>query len=618
MASLKSYGPSANHEYKRLHRIEYGPQQIMTVKATPTQNSLALHTDLFDNLTSALDYAAQGETGANFYGSRAQLIESISYQRLATESKQLAQKLIALDFVAGDRVVIIAETNANFMRGFFACQYAGLIPIPVPVPIQLGSRAAYVRKTRDLLISAHATAVFTPESVLPMVNEACQDIDMKFVGDIQQFHDQSFDDSIELHHANPEDTAYIQFTSGSTRFPRGVVIEQKAVMSNLQRIINDGIKIRRSDRLMSWLPFYHDMGLVGQMLAPVASQTSVDYLDTRDFAMRPRRWLEIMSQNKSTISFSPPFGYELVERRLREAVCKDYDLSNWRVAGIGAETIRPEPMLRFAKILANCGFDAKAFLPCYGMAECTLAVSFADIDKPLNIITVDGDKLAEENLVVMADSAESTRIAQFIDCGKALPEHTMEIRDHEGNALADSSIGVIHVSGPSVMSHYFDNTEETARTLQNGWLNTGDIGFMIDGSVFITGREKDLIIVNGRNIWPQDIEAIAEQQPEIRTGDALAFSAPNFDGDTTVVVVVQCRNRDEENRKDLIERIETAVINGVGVRCFVKLVAPHTLPRTSSGKLSRSAARRDYMEQNGISEGYLAETDHSSTAKSAI
>ena len=168
------------------------------------------------------------------------------------------------------------------------------------------------------------------------------------------------------------------------------------------------------------------------------------------------------------------------------------------------------------------------------------------------------------------------------------------------------------------MSHYFDNSEETARTLQNGWLNTGDIGFMIDGSVFITGREKDLIIVNGRNIWPQDIEAIAEQQPEIRTGDALAFSAPNFDGNTTVVVVVQCRDRNEGNRIDLISRIETAVINGVGVRCFVKLVAPHTLPRTSSGKLSRSAARRDYMEQNGISEGYLAETDNNSTVKSAI
>ncbi len=580
----------------------------MTVSPTSTKNTIPLRPANFNNLAETLDYAAQGITGSNFYGSRAQLLESVPYSQLAREARDLARKLIAMDFKHGDRVVIVAETHPNFLRGFFACQYAGLIPAPVPVPIQLGSRAGYVRKTRDLLISAHATAVFAPESVLPLVNEACKDIDMKFVGDIASLSARQVDSSIELYNAAPEDTAYIQFTSGSTKFPRGVVIEQKAVLSNLARIISHGIKINENDRAISWLPFYHDMGLVGLVLSPIASQTTVDYIDTRDFAMRPRRWLEIMSMNKATITFSPPFGYELVERRLRENKKLDYDLSHWRIAGIGAETIRPEPLAKFSKLLSKCGFKESAFLPCYGMAECSLAISFADLGKPISIENIDGEQLAENNIAAPLASTDKThRVAKFVDCGPSLPDHVIEIRDQDGNKLSDRQVGVIYVKGPSVMSHYFDNSEETENSLRDGWLNTGDIGFLVNGHVFITGREKDLIIVNGRNIWPQDIEHLAEEQPEIRTGDALAFSAPGFNCETTVVLVMQCRERDEQVRTDIIRRVETAVLEEIGVRCFIKLVPPHTLPRTSSGKLSRSAARRDYMEQNSLTETYIAE-----------
>ena len=590
----------------------------MTACVTPTQNTIPQRAADFSNLTEALDYAAQGVTGANFYGSRAQLTDSITYAQLAADAQELARKLIAMDFKHGERVVIVAETHPNFLRSFFACQYAGLIPAPVPVPIQLGSRSSYIRKTRDLLISAHATAVFAPQSVLPLVNEACQDIDMKFVGDIESLANHKSNPNIALYQAKPEDTAYIQFTSGSTKFPRGVVIEQKAVLSNLARIIKDGININQNDRAISWLPFYHDMGLVGLVLSPIASQTSVDYMDTRDFAMRPRRWLEIMSMNKATITFSPPFGYELVERRLRESKNLNYDLSHWRIAGIGAETIRPEPLERFSDLLGQCGFNKTAFLPCYGMAECSLAISFANLEEPLKIASVDGDILAEQNKAVpFSMDRLHSREAKFVDCGKPLPDHEIQIRDEKGKPLPENSIGVIHVKGPSVMSHYFDNSEETEKSLKNGWLNTGDIGFLVDEHIYITGREKDLIIVNGRNIWPQDIEHLAEQQPEIRTGDALAFSAPGFEGETTVVVVMQCRERDEKSRANIVQRVETAILDEIGISCFIKLVPPHTLPRTSSGKLSRSAARRDYMEQNSISEAFLNEPHHKASFSSA-
>ena len=585
----------------------------MTVTATPTQNNIPLRAADFTNLAEALDYAAQGVTGANFYGSRAQLTAGLPYAQLAKQAKALARKLIALNFKPGDRIVIVAETHPDFLRTFFACQYAGLIPAPVPMPIQLGSRASYIRKTRDLLISAHTTAVFAPESILPLVNEACQDIDMKFIGNINHLAEHNVNPDIALYHAGPEDTAYIQFTSGSTHFPRGVVIEQKAVLSNLARIITNGININRDDRAISWLPFYHDMGLVGLVLSPIAAQTSVDYLDTRDFAMRPRRWLEIMSMNKATITFSPPFGYELVEKRLRENKKLNYDLSHWRIAGIGAETIRPQPLKRFSRLLSQCGFKNTAFLPCYGMAECSLAISFAALDEPISVATVDGEQLANHNRAVpVNDEHTGTRRAQFVNCGAPLPDHSIEIRDRQGNSLPERHVGVIHVKGPSVMSHYFDNSEETENSLRDGWLNTGDIGFLAAGHIYITGREKDLIIINGRNIWPQDIEHIAEQQPEIRTGDALAFSAPGFNNESTVVLVIQCRERDKTNRANIIRRVETAIFEEIGIPCFVKPVPPHTLPRTSSGKLSRSAAKRDYMEQNNLSEAYLTEVGNKS------
>lgn len=290
----------------------------------------------------------------------------------------------------------------------------------------------------------------------------------------------------------------------------------------------------------------------------------------------------------------------------------DYDLSHWRIAGVGADTIRPEPLERFADVLAECGFKKSSFLACYGMAECSLAICLGDVNNEISLEIVDGDKLSKEKVAdPVKEDGFMGHIAKFVDCGLPVSGHAVEIRDNEGKTLPERTIGVIHAKGPSIMSHYFDNSEETENALRDGWLNTGDLGFLSNGHIFITGREKDLIIINGRNIWPQDLEHIAELQPEIRTGDVLAFSAPGFDNETTIVVVMQCRERDEQARTDLVRRVETAILEEIGVQCFIKLVPPHTLPRTSSGKLSRSTARREYMEQNGISESYLGEQSES-------
>ncbi|OYY62953.1 MAG: hypothetical protein B7Y51_07260 [Burkholderiales bacterium 28-67-8] len=356
------------------------------------------------------------------------------------------------------------------------------------------------------------------------------------------------------------------------------------------------------DRFCSWLPYYHDMGLVGIVLGCVATQRSVDYLPTRDFAMRPRLWLKLMSMNRSTISFSPPFGYTLCARRLRPADTQELDLSAWRVAGIGAEMIHPESLQEFAIAVASAGFDDRAFLPCYGMAECSLAVSFAPLERGARTDVVDMDRLAFDGEALAVPAGNTTiKGKAFIDCGRPLPGYELEIRDDLGQPLPERRCGRIHLRGASIMSGYFGNVEASREVLSaDGWLDTGDIGYQADGSVYITGRAKDLMIIMGRNMWPQDLEYLAEQQPEVRPTDASAFSIPDEDDEETAVLVVQCRESDPHKLTKLTERLQQAIHSEFGIHCLIELVPPHTLPRTSSGKLSRSTARKEFLERRSL------------------
>jgi fatty-acyl-CoA synthase len=347
---------------------------------------------------------------------------------------------------------------------------------------------------------------------------------------------------------------------------------------------------------------------------------SVDYLGTREFAMRPRLWLKLMSENKGTLSISPPFGYELVVRRLRNEESDKFDLSSWRVAGVGAETIRPEPLVQFAEMLAPSGFRQSAFLPCYGMAECSLAVSFAPLANGFEVDPVDGEHLAEHQVALPVDHVSNNSIARtntFVNCGAPLPNYDVQVRDGQGQVLPERHCGTLFVRGPSVMSGYFGDEEATREILSpDGWLNTGDLGYRIGDSLVITGRQKDLIIINGRNIWPQDMEYLAEQQPEVRTGDASAFSVPGPDGEEKAILVIQCRVNDVMKRANLMERLHGLVRQELGIDCFIELVPRHTLPRTSSGKLSRSGARRDFLKRVDREQLRQSHTPHHAQALS--
>lgn len=582
--------------------FDFQPSSELQIIPTPTLNTLVQQLAGFDSLTSALEYAAKGVTGYNFYDARGNLRSVLPYSVLRENARDLARRFMNFDLPRGSRVAIIADTSPEFVELFFACRYAGLVPFAMPIPVNLGSRKIYVQQLKGMLESSEASIALSNLDYIEFLNEASKEnISLRWSGtpgDLKQLPVRDVD--LECNHS--DETAYLQFTSGSTRSPRGVVITERALMCNLQGIVRNGLEITPQDRSASWLPFYHDMGLVGLVLAPMVTQISVDYLATRDFAIRPLQWLRLISRNRCTVAFSQPFGLKLCSMRVRESDLKELDLSCWRAAGIGAEMIRPETLRAFAERFATAGFSESAFLPCYGLAESTLAVTFSKIGEGCKSIQIDSKTLIDKKMAVRLQ-ADGRKQSEFVNCGRPLPGHTVKIMSDDGQQLPELMVGSVLVQGDSVMLGYFNNPEETNKALKSGnWLDTGDIGFLFNGDLYITGRRTDVIIVNGRNIRAQDIEELAEQQPEVRSREASAFGVTDEEGSTTIVLVIECRLTSATERQALITRLQQLVYMAFGVNCIVELVPPHTLPRTSSGKLSRFAAKQGYIQRMGLGE----------------
>ena len=561
------------------------------VGATPTGNGIPRSEGEFKGLAEALDFAAQGRTGYNFYGGSGELEAVLPYAQLRNEALATARRLASLALPRHARVAIIADTAPLFHRFFFACQYAGLIPVPMPAALQMGGGNAYVSQIRRMLESCGAAAAVAPDSFLDLLQTAAKPLRLAFVGSAADF-DAVPESAVPASPLSGDEPAYLQYTSGSTRFPRGVEMSQRAVLCNLREIAEVGAKLRDDDRLVSWLPFYHDMGLVGCVLVPLIRALSVDYLSPRTFAMRPRLWLKLISENRCTVSSSPPSGYGLCATRLRLSDREKYDLSHWRIACVGAERINPRLLERFSQVLAPAGFDPKAFVACYGMAECGLAISFAPLNNGVDVDVVDKELIGASGLAKPATGGSGT--LKLADCGAVLPSYEFRICDDERREVAERHCGRILVRGPSVMRGYFNDAEATAEVLDDsGWLDTGDIGYRMGRHLVVTARRKDVIIVNGRNIWPQDLEQLAESSPGVRTGTTTAFEVTRPNDDPMVVLVVESKRIEP----DLPKRIESLVREHFGVVCHVEIVPPRTLPRTSSGKLSRVTARAGFLDR---------------------
>jgi fatty-acyl-CoA synthase len=569
------------------------------MKPLPTCNSqLAWRRAGFRSVPEMLDYAARGDTGVTFYNVRGEILSTLPWRDLQGRAQVLARRLIGAGFAAGERIVITADTWPGFFDLFFGAQYAGLLPVPVSIPLGIGGKDAYLDQLRRQLAASGAVAALGVDDLAGFLADVAREFpQIRLHGGVAAVEALP-ERAVDLRPLGSSDLCYIQFSSGSTRHPHGVQITQHTLMANLAGITGPaGLDLVEGDRATSWLPLYHDMGLIGFLMAPLSAQFSIDYLTPRDFARRPTQWLNLISRNRGTIAYSPSFGYDLASRRAASQISADLDLSSWRHAGIGGDMIRPDVLERFAQAFAPAGFDSRAFIPSYGMAEVCLAITFCPQGSGMRTDAIDRAALADRQRAEPAvNAADGHRARRFVICGKVLPGHRLEVRGEDGRVLADREVGRIFVQGPSIMPGYFDEPEATREVLsEGGWLDTGDLGYMLDGEVVVTGRAKDLIIVNGRNIWPQDIEWAIEVRRVVKNGDAAAFSIDTIDGER-VVVAVLARVAGEEARQALARDVAGAVREMVAVDCDVALVPPTLgLPTTSSGKLSRSRTKANYL-----------------------
>ncbi|MBY9063272.1 fatty acyl-AMP ligase [Sphingomonas yunnanensis] len=560
-------------------------------RPTPTADPLPRRFADFATLGEALDYAARGGRGLNFHDARGTLVRAYGFTALLDDARACAFRLIAAGVTPGDRVALVAETSAEFAALFFGAVLAGAWPVPLPLPTSFGGRDSYIDQLRVQLASCDPVMLVFPPDLAQMAGAAAEASGVRGV-DWIEFATQP-DPEAALPASTADDVCYLQYSSGSTRFPHGVAITHRALLSNLAAHAH-GVQIIETDRCVSWLPWYHDMGLVGCFLSPVANQVSTDYLKTEDFARRPLSWLDLISRNPGTsLSYSPTFGYDICARRIssQTKASDRFDLSRWRVAGNGADMIRPDVMQAFVDAFADAGFQATAFLPSYGLAEATLAVSLMPPGEGIRVELVEETELSG----MQHGEDRPQRYRAIVNCGKPVRDMQVEVREEDGTPLPDGAIGKVWCRGPSVMVGYFRDPGATEACLIDGWLDTGDMGYMSGGYIFIVGRAKDMIIINGRNHWPQDIEWAVEQLPGFKAGDIAAFAITTPGGEETPAVLVQCRSSDEVERLRLRDEIRDRVRSVTGMNCVVELIPPRTLPRTSSGKLSRAKARNLYL-----------------------
>jgi len=537
-------------------------------------NSDILEKHYFETIIDGLSYAADTEKGVCFYSNTGQLESETSYLRLKELAIDFGKRLSALKFERHARVGIIAETSLDFLVASLGCQFAGVLPCPLPHVNFIGGLDAYIASLRGLSNHARLSALIGSESLKVCIEKAVE-------GSLAQAL--TFDQIRELPatgHLSPlgrDDPAYIQYSSGSTSNPKGVLITQRALTRNIGSILQYGSRSRPSDRTFSWLPFSHDMGFVGLFLTPMFGISSVDYISPAAFMRNPLLWIELMSTNRSTVTYAPSFAYQLAaQHQMRNP--REYDLSCLRLAGLGGDMIRPQEMDEFTAAFASSKFKMESFLPSYGMSEAVLGISFDE----------HGKKPVTHRL--------SPKGRPFVSCGHPLPGIDMVIVDSEGQPVADGVTGHIWIRAPDMETSYFEDEAATsASRRRDGFRDTGDMGFVINERLFVSGRAKELILWRGRNIWPQDIELAAEKIAPLKPGDIAAFSVESEEGET-IIVLVQCGSDNNDERSQLMKAVSGRISGELGIAAKVVLISPQSLPYTASGKLSRTLARELYRE----------------------
>ncbi|MDI1478084.1 fatty acyl-AMP ligase [Polyangium sp. y55x31] len=545
------------------------------------------------------DAAASSSTGYRFLEESPDVAPYHSYADVERMSARYGGAMQAMGLRKGDRVALILPDNADFVFAFLGAVRAGIIPVPIYPPTGLGKLAGYLENTLHIVAKSGARVLLTSsdiKKILGTIQAQAPGLEkVVAVEGVRTSNDKLRPEKVDL-----DDVCFLQFTSGSTARPKGVTLTHRNLAANVHAIMPVGLSIQDGvDHGVSWLPLYHDMGLIGFVIAPVYHRNSITFLPPLLFLKRPARWLESISKYKGTISFGPNFAYALAVKRIKESEMEGLDLSSWRIAGCGAEPIRAENLRAFAEKFSRIGFDERAFVCCYGMAESTLAVSFSKIWTGVRTDVVDGETLwSKGRAEPVAEGAP--RASGIVECGMPFEGHEIKVfasdDDTSARPLPEREVGELRILGPSVMQGYWNDPEVTKRSFAGSYLRTGDLGYIADGKVYICGRSKEVVIVNGRNYYPQDIEWEASQVEGVRKGNVIAFGTMKGPSDRErVVIAFETGEKDEAAKKRLEADVRKAVQQSVGLTVDdVVPLAPGVLPKTSSGKLQRAKTRELY------------------------
>jgi len=524
--------------------------------------------------------------------------DPITYGELRREAGAVAAALRGLGLRPGGTVAIMLPTGRGYFAAFLGSMLAGGVPVPLYPPFRLDRIAEYIAREARILDNAGTEVLLTFDRAARVADIVRDHVaSVKHVLSIEAILRDPAPFSTVSAEVSPDDTALLQYTSGSTGDPKGVQLTQANVLANV-RASTAGCELTTRDVMVSWLPLYHDMGLIGGWLMNFYFGNPTVLMSPINFLSRPESWLQALSHYKGTVSCAPNFAFDLCVRRIKPEVVATLDLSRARALLNGAEPILPATLDRFANHLAPAGLRRGAIFCAYGLAENMVGVTMPPVLRDPRVDTVDRRLFEREGRAVPVPEDSKVETLQFVGCGSAMPTNEIRVVDKHGAPAPDRSQGDLQFRGPSAFKGYYRNPEATAKVKRpDGWNETGDLAYMVEGEVFITGRVKDLIIKGGRNYYPHELEAAAGSVPGVRQGCVAAFAVRDERAGTeSVVVVAETKERRAETREQLIRAIAEAVVAAVGIPPdHVALTSPGAVPKTSSGKIRRSETRELFL-----------------------
>jgi 1-acyl-sn-glycerol-3-phosphate acyltransferase len=518
---------------------------------------------------------------------------SMSYADLARDADRVAGGLQRAGLEPGHAVAIMLPTGREFFAAYYGVLAAGGIPVPIYPPFRLAQLADHVRRQAGVLASSVARVLITfreAKAVGSLLRGQVASLArVVTVGDLLESGARAARVPVTA-----EDIAFIQYTSGSTGNPKGVVLTHANLLANMRAMIR-ATGATPADVFVSWLPLYHDMGLIGAWLNTLYCSIPLVVMSPLGFLSRPARWLWAIHRYRGTISAGPNFGYELCASRLDERELEGLDLSSWRWAFNGAEPVSADTMRRFAARFKKYGFDPNTLAPVYGLAEVALDIAFPPGRRGVLVDHVDRERLAAEGVAVPA-RPEEAHAAAIVACGRPLAGHQIRIADAAGRELPERHVGRVEFQGPSATSGYYRNPEATAALFDGAWLDSGDLGYVAEGELYLTGRSKDMMTRGGHNVYPYELEEAVGNVPGIRKGCVAVFGTPSAtSGTERIVVLAETRATGAAERSALVARINELAADLIGGPADeVVLAPPHTVLKTSSGKIRRAASRELY------------------------